>query len=876
MSKVYTLMSTGLEELDDVIRGIRPGDNIVWQLDSVEDYIKFVHPFCTDADKSGKKLVYFRFAEHDPVVPDNVNADKFKLHPEDGFETFLGEIFKVIEKNGSGVFYVFDCLSELAVDWYSDRMLANFFMLTCPYLYDFDTVTYFALLRNQHSAQTINSIQDTAQVVIDHYKKNGEVYIQPLKVYRRHSKTIYMLHQWKDNKFYPVSKSTEISDILKDIPHPWLDFSLNQIDLWNRVFTRAQEIQNEVDNGRKKNEEYEKTKQRLIRMIVTREKQLHKLAEKYFEVSDLVDIGKHMIGTGLVGGKTVGMLLARAILEKDEQWKNKLESHDSFFIGSDVFYTYLIKSKCWWNRWKQKNSKDFLEGLEETKNRLLSGIFPEDIKEQFREVLNYFGQSPIIVRSSSLLEDAYGNSFSGKYESVFCANQGTPDERLEDFMNAVKTVYASTMSHEALLYRHQRELLERDEQMALLVQRVSGSMYYDYYFPHIAGVGFSYNLYVWDKNIDPKTGVVRLVFGLGTRAVNRSDDDYTRVAAVNDPQKRPEADFEQLKKYAQKKVDIINLESNKFESNYFSDIMKNIDSGIPTGLFTSRDTELERFVKERNMKDTYTDIVTFDKLFSDTDFIEDIGKILKVLEKAYDYPVDIEFAANFSEDGKYKINLLQCRPYQVKKGIGVVEDPGEIADKNLVAKTCGPIIGLSTHMVIDILIYVIPVEYGKLSEKDRYIIANIIGKLTNYNKSMSSKTIMLLGPGRWGTTTPSLGVPVQLGEINNVSVLCEIAEMHEGLVPDVSLGTHFFNDLVELDILYMAIYPDRKDNLINRNFLNNAPNQLEKLLPEDSKWSNIVNVIDFSKSNNEKLLLNVNSIEQRGLCYIDKNTGRNA
>jgi hypothetical protein len=158
-------------------------------------------------------------------------------------------------------------------------------------------------------------------------------------------------------------------------------------------------------------------------MIVTRDDMVFKLAEKYFDLPDLIKIGKHMIGTGLIGGKTAGMLLARAILAKNSpSWNDKLEPHDSFYLGSDVFYTYLIMSKCWWVRWKQRHAENYLEGAEEAHNRMLSGTFPADIQDQFREVLNYFGQSPLIVRSSSLLEDAYGNAFSGKYDSIFCAN----------------------------------------------------------------------------------------------------------------------------------------------------------------------------------------------------------------------------------------------------------------------------------------------------------------------------------------------------------------------------------------------------------------------------------------------------------------------
>ena len=142
------------------------------------------------------------------------------------------------------------------------------------------------------------------------------------------------------------------------------------------------------------------------------------------------------------------------------------------------------------------------------------------------------GQSPIIVCSSSLLEDNFGNAFAGKYESVFCANQGTPEERYECFEQAVRTVYASTMNEDALEYRINRGLFDMDEQMAILVQRVSGDQYSEGFFPHLAGVGNSSNLYVWDKNIDMDAGMLRLVFGLGTRAVDRTASDYAKLYAL--------------------------------------------------------------------------------------------------------------------------------------------------------------------------------------------------------------------------------------------------------------------------------------------------------------------------------------------------------
>jgi hypothetical protein len=171
--------STGLPSLDTVITGLRPGDNVVFQVEKVLDYVPFVHLFCQDVIKRGHELIYFRFASHAPLLPTDVTADIHELNPAAGFEAFIGSILSTIENSGTGACYVFDCLSDLAVDWYSDIMLGNFFQLTCPYLFAFDTYAYFALVRNRHASQVIDAIQNTAQVIIDIYHHGESVYIHP-------------------------------------------------------------------------------------------------------------------------------------------------------------------------------------------------------------------------------------------------------------------------------------------------------------------------------------------------------------------------------------------------------------------------------------------------------------------------------------------------------------------------------------------------------------------------------------------------------------------------------------------------------------------------------------------------------------------------
>jgi pyruvate, water dikinase len=868
-----TQLTTGLPSLDRILRGLIPGDNIVWHVDSVEDYLPFVRPYCQAALEHASKLVYFRFARHAPLLPDDFGAEIHHLDPKAGFEQFIGGIHKVIGETGRGGYYLFDCLSDLAEDWYSDRMLGNFFMLTCPYLYDVEAIACFALLENYHSPHAAATIAETAQILLDVYHRKGSLYIHPTKVQHRHSPTMYMLHAWKGEEFVPVTDSSTIAEILTSIPWVGSESSRALMGVWSRTLLQAEEVMNPPEHDECSVALAKELTRRLLKMMVTRDERFLALAEKHFNLAELVELSRRMIGSGLIGGKSVGMLLARAILrDADPRWAELLEAHDSFYIGSDVFYTFLVRNGCWWVRKKQQDPATFLEGSEEARRRILTGQFPEDIREEFSLMLEYFGQSPIIVRSSSLLEDAYGNAFAGKYESVFCANQGSPAKRLEDFLSAVRTIYASTMSEKALRYRARRGLLDRDEQMSLLVQRVSGSLYGNLFFPQVAGVGLSFNPYVWNQEIEAEAGMVRLVFGLGTRAVDRADDDYTRVVALNAPDRRPEASFDQVRRYTQRKVDALDLAANQVVAYEFPEVVQE-SPRLPIHLFASRDEELERRAADAGLRNYCPWVLTFEHLLSHTPFVGDMRAMLHTLEEAYGSPVDTEFTANFFNAETYKINLVQCRPLQVQiAGDGEVTDlPTHIEKEKLVLEAAGAVIGRSRLVTVDRLIQVVPAVYGHLPINERYAIARLIGRLMHHKGPDQPRTVMVLGPGRWGTTTPSLGVPVSYAEINRASVICEVVAMREDLVPDVSLGTHFFNDLVEADTLYMALFPDRPGNFLNEAFFAGHPNRLTQLLPDAAGKEHIVRVIEAADLPDGHLVkLNANALQQKVVCYLDE------
>jgi len=863
-------LSTGLPGLDQVIQAVLPGDNIVWQTDAIEDYAALVEPFVAHALHMKRKLVYFRFARHRELVREGLGAEVRQLSPALGFETFTAEIHKVIEEAGRGAFYVFDCLSELAADWHSDLMLGNFFMVTCPYLYDLDTVTYFDLRRDSHSLDTVAAIRDTTQLLVDVFRHNGRLYVHPLKVYQRHSPTMYLPHAWDDGVFRPVTESAVLSEVLVETTERRLDSVARRLDVWDRRFMEAREVLEAVNNGTRPPADAEDLFTRLLRMMVTREERLVSLACRYLDLSDVLAIKKRMIGTGLIGGKSLGMLLGRAVLCKtDTQWRERLEAHDSFYVGSDVFYTFLVRNGCWRVRRNQRSPALFLDGAEEARDKILAGTFPPVIVAQFVAMLEYFGQSPIIVRSSSLLEDGFGNAFTGKYESVFCPNQGSPEERLAAFLSAVRTVYASTMSEEALLYRAHRGLLELDEQMAILVQRVSGAVYGGLFYPQVAGVGLSYNPYVWDEHIEPEAGVLRLVFGLGTRAVNRSDDDYTRVVALNDPGRRPEVNLDEVTEYAQHRVDVLDLEANCFCSLPSNEVIR-VSPELPLNMFASRrEQPASRTAGKGALAAAYW-VLTFDRLLAATTFVQDMREMLRVLQHAYGYPVDMEFTANFLSDGSFRINLVQCRPLQVKEGGRIVAPPQNIDPEDVVLEASGTIIGQSSFTTVNRVIYVVPAVYGKLPISDRYAIARLIGRLTHVEAEAAQKqTVMLLGPGRWGTSTPSLGVPVSFAEINTVAVLCEIVTMGDNVVPDVSLGTHFFNDLVEANMLYIAVYPGREGNRLQEAFLEQQSSRLAELLPDEASWAPVIRVIDVPPAaSGRALYINANCLTQKAVCYL--------
>ncbi len=842
-------VSTGMSGFDHVIDDLRLGDNVVWQVDSVTDYREVVDPYVRRSLADGRRLVYIRFGQHPPLLEADPRIAVYEVDPKLGFEGFATAIHNLIRDEGLRAFYVFDCLSDLLLDWHSDLIIGNFFKVTCPYLYELDTVAYFGIKRNEHTFQTIAGIRETTQLLLDLYRIHGKRYIHPLRVWQRYSPTMFFPHLIEGEKATCITSSAKASELFAT-----LERGEDRPDHWEEMFAHARAALSLPEENQRE------IKELLLEMLAGGDDHMSSLCRKYFNLADILSLASREIGSGRIGGKSIGMLLARKICEThgSDALLAVLEPHDSFFVGSDVFYTYIVQNGWWRLRVEQRTEEGYFARAPELGEKLLHGDFPENIREQFIRMIEYFGQSPIIVRSSSLLEDNFGNAFAGKYESVFCVNQGTPAERYSAFSRAVRRVYASSMHPDALAYRKNRGLADCDEQMAILVQRVSGDYHGDKYFPHVAGVGNSSNLYVWDPSIDMDAGMLRMVFGLGTRAVDRTEGDYARIVTLDQPQRLPATNLSDRKKFSQHRADVLSITENAITDYYVEDLLMT-DIKTDTTLFASEDSEAMRALRERGrVPATRPIIVDFSKLLGTTDFPQRMREILQILEKVYEYPVDIEFTANFAPDGAYTINLLQCRPLQTRGPGTSVHISAEEMREDCLFGAIGNFMGGNIRVELDYVIYVSASDYLARKESDRYETARIIGRL---NEAIGENRVMLIGPGRWGTTTSALGVPVHFTEISKMTVLCEVASPETGMMPEVSYGSHFFQDLVETGVFYAAIYAGSAGARYNVTRIISAPNLLTTFLPEAVGFEDVIRVV---QANGLTLCADIES--QRILC----------
>jgi hypothetical protein len=677
----FNMISTGSSNLDELLQWLRPGDNVVWQVEHDSDYIRFARLFAAQAAASGKKCIYIHFSPNEKVLLKSPGIIVHTIDPVPGFDYFSRTVTEVLENNRDTAYYVFDNLSSLVDSWATDELLAAFYQVTCPYVFEMGSIAYFAIYRDVHDYSTIARIKTTTQILINIYHSGNETYIHPLKVWQRYSPFMFFAHRLTAGKWVPLTASIDAAAVGTAAGKQLVNTLPDSDSPWNSVYKKLLNFRQSTTLSDDSGGEIDALKNELTRMMFGDDRRLSCLAEKYLTTDELVNIRGRLIGTGRIGGKSIGMLIARSILtqtQNDLDFSSILEMHDSFYIGSDVFFSFLVNNDLFRLRIELSRHSDFgPEEFSRVERTFLEGSFPRETLEQFRDMLEHFGQAPIIVRSSSLLEDGFTHAYAGKYRSEFCANQGTPEERLDNFLRAVKLVYASALNPDDLSYRKRMNLSEGDEQMAILVQRVSGMTFKNYFFPTLAGVAFSHNLYAWNKRIDANKGLLRIVFGLGTRAVNRTGKDYTRMVSISHPLLRPESQSSYLD-YSQKYIDLIDISSNQFLTMPLSRVLN--DCHYPN-LRLLASSMAEGFEKELAHLEKWNRdcALTLSGLLGKTSFAQIMDAILTRLEEAWGQPVDIEFTAHVDDDSRITVNLLQCRSLRLPR----LKDDGSLLPEGI-------------------------------------------------------------------------------------------------------------------------------------------------------------------------------------------------
>lgn len=590
----------------------------------------------------------------------------------------------------------------------------------------------------------------------------------------------------------------------------------------------------------------------LIRRFLTDGLRFIRIAKGNLRIHDFGRLLKRVIGpaqgNGKLGGKASGVILANHILKRRGKGNSLLEKvriPHTWYITSDGLFDFVH-----YNTLEDLQSFKF-SGIDEVRHNYpyLEQIFKHsfmspEMLNQMKIALDDLGEGPLIVRSSSLLEDSEGTAFSGKYRSLFLVNVGAKEERLSALTDAVAEVYASIFGPDPIQYRAERGLLDFMEEMGIIIQRVVGTRLGKYFFPAFAGVAFSNNEFRWSPRIRREDGILRIVTGLGTRAVDRIGDDFPVLVCPGKPELRVNVTPDQVVHYAQKYIDVLNLESGRFESPSIRQLMKEVGDEWPI---------LEKIVSiyengslrkpMLSMLDPQKDdlVVTFSGLVENTDFVKQMREILKLLQETMGTPVDVEFAHDGTD-----LYLLQCRPQSRLGDDTPVVIPHWIPENRKLFSadryvTNGQVTG------IRYVVYVDPTGYTELpTQADMGAVADAVGRL---NTILPRRSFILIGPGRWGSRGDiTLGVGVTYSTINNTQMLVEVARKKGNYVPDLSFGTHFFQDLVEAQIRYLALYPDEEGILFNEDFFLRSPNSLEALLPEYGHLERVIRVIDVAQA----------------------------
>lgn len=811
----------------------------VIRVSGISDYQRLLPGLLKQAAGRHNNLCYIHFAAQSLLGENRSGLKVMDVSLSHRFEAFTMDVYNSILTQPENSFFLFDSLSELQTAWATDWMMENFFRVISPVIRKRNGRAFFPLIRSMHSEIACREILQDTDVFMDLYADINHLYARIEKTSAAAPYDMPLSVDAANGSFSPITDSAETARFLRAVSLDSRNSERTNRDAWERFFDKTQQ---EYAEGKS----VDKACARMANIMMSRDDRIRALLRRHFTPIDYFQVREHMVGTGLIGGKACGMLIARKIVENlRPDTYSRFEAHDSFFIGSDVFYSYIVDNHFWDLRVRQRTEEGYFAVADEFADKLRNGVFSEKLENEFRRVLDYYGSCPIIVRSSSILEDGFGNAFAGKYDSVFCTCAGTPEERLKEFEDAIRIVYASTLSRSALDYRLRRGLNNRDEQMSLLVMRVSGSFYGDYYFPCAAGVGYSYSTYRFLEDLDPNAGMLRLVMGLGTSAVDRIKGSYPRLVSLKSPEATPYRTPAEHHRYSQRAVEVVNTKTRILE-RIDPQLLKPLLSFAKRNLLFQHDREAEMRFSERGQSRDIS-FVSCPGIVKNRQLMDDMHDLMKAIESEYDQAVDIEFTINPDADGTCLINLLQCRPLQAFRDTGNQSIPSDLADDDLLLDCSHSSMGLSQAADIDWIVTVDPIAYYNMPYKEKQNVALSIGRFNWKMRGLDQK-LLLFTPGRLGTSSPELGVPVTFADISEFRAVFEISESRAGYNPELSYGSHMFQDLVENEILYGAVFENEKRRIFTPGKFEALPNLLAEEDPQGAYLSDVIRICCVKES----------------------------
>ena len=522
------------------------------------------------------------------------------------------------------------------------------------------------------------------------------------------------------------------------------------------------------------------------------------------------------IGDGSLGGKGRGLAFIGAMIKrypKLEQENFGVKIPKTVVLCTDIFDEFMETNELY--PLALSNTED-----ETILKYFLRASLPSRLIEDLMAFFDVI-KGPIAIRSSSLLEDSHYQPFAGIYSTYMIPKLEDKYEMLRILSDAIKAVYASVFYRDSKAYMTATSNLIDQEKMAIVLQEVIGNRYNDHFYPTISGVARSLNFYPIG-NEKAEDGIANIALGLGKYIVDGGLTLRFSPCHPHNILQMSTMDFAlretQTRYYA---LDLKNMTENFSVDDSFNLLRLNLKDAENEGSLKYIASTFDPY--DQIIRDGFypggRKIISFVNILQHEVFplASTLDHILKIGQKEMGRPIEIEFAVNINPEDQTKATfyLLQIRPIVDNKEI-MNEDLTLIKPEETIISSSN-VLG---HGIISDIKDIVYVKTENFNSSNNQLIAYDIEKL-NRQFIEKDESYVLIGPGRWGSSDPWLGIPVKWPHISNAKVIVECGL--ENYRVDPSQGTHFFQNLTSFGVGYFTINPFKKEGWLDENYLNALP-----------------------------------------------------